>query len=148
MPSAGHRGHREWGDTMRGKHREWETQPARPSLRPGLEALKRPGLPFLHLSSGDTHWHLPRTVSPLPTNEFCSESVFICSIRIKLDKASLGAQQTQLAVCGVLSPCSRVRPVVTLCTGARCPWDSLGRNTGVGCHARLRGIFPSQGSNL
>ena len=41
MPLAGHRGHREWGDTMRGKHREWETQPARPSLRPGLEALKR-----------------------------------------------------------------------------------------------------------
>ena len=29
-----------------------------------------------------------------------------------------------------------------------CPWDSAGKNTGVGCHALLWGIFPTQGSNL
>ena len=29
-----------------------------------------------------------------------------------------------------------------------CPWDSLGKNTGVGCHFLLQGIFPTQGSNL
>ena len=28
-----------------------------------------------------------------------------------------------------------------------CPWDSPGRNTGVGCHALLQGIFPTQGLN-
>ena len=28
-----------------------------------------------------------------------------------------------------------------------CPWDSLGKNTGLGCHALLQGIFPTQGSN-
>ena len=28
-----------------------------------------------------------------------------------------------------------------------CPWDSLGKNTGVGCPALLQGIFPIQGSN-
>ena len=28
------------------------------------------------------------------------------------------------------------------------PWDSPGKNTGVGCHALLQGIFPTQGSNL
>ena len=28
-----------------------------------------------------------------------------------------------------------------------CPWDSLGKNTGVGCHARLQGIFLTQGLN-
>ena len=27
-----------------------------------------------------------------------------------------------------------------------CPWDSPGKNTGVGCHALLQGIVPSQGS--
>ena len=27
------------------------------------------------------------------------------------------------------------------------PWDSLGRNSGVGCHALLQGIFPTQGLN-
>jgi len=29
-----------------------------------------------------------------------------------------------------------------------CPWDSLGKNTGVGCHALLQGIFLTQGWNL
>ena len=28
-----------------------------------------------------------------------------------------------------------------------CPWDSLGKNTGVGCHALLQGIFQTQGLN-
>ena len=28
-----------------------------------------------------------------------------------------------------------------------CPWDSLGDNTGMGCHALLQGIFPTQESN-
>ena len=28
-----------------------------------------------------------------------------------------------------------------------CPWDSLGKNTGVGCHALLQGIFLIQGLN-
>jgi len=29
-----------------------------------------------------------------------------------------------------------------------CPWDSPDKNTGVGCHALLQGIFPTQRSNL
>jgi len=29
-----------------------------------------------------------------------------------------------------------------------CPWDSPGKNTGVGCHLLLQGIFLTQGSNL
>ena len=29
---------------------------------------------------------------------------------------------------------------------ALCPWGSLGKSTGVGCHALLQGIFPTQGS--
>ena len=28
-----------------------------------------------------------------------------------------------------------------------CPWDPLGKNTGVGCHAFLQGIFPTRGLN-
>ena len=28
-----------------------------------------------------------------------------------------------------------------------CPWDFLGKNTGVGCHFLLQGIFPTQRSN-
>ena len=29
-----------------------------------------------------------------------------------------------------------------------CPWDSAGKNTGVGCHSLLQGIFPIQGLKL
>ena len=29
-----------------------------------------------------------------------------------------------------------------------CPWDSPDKNTGVGCHSLLQGIFPTQGSNM
>ena len=28
-----------------------------------------------------------------------------------------------------------------------CPWNFAGKNTGVGCHFFLQGIFPTQGSN-
>ena len=28
-----------------------------------------------------------------------------------------------------------------------CPWDSPGKNTGLGCHALLQGILPTQGWN-
>ena len=28
-----------------------------------------------------------------------------------------------------------------------CPWESPGKNTGVGCHAFLEGIFPTLGLN-
>ena len=50
----------------------------------------------------------------------------------------------------VLSHFSHVQSFATLWTIAcrlLCPWDSPGKNTGVGCHALLQGIFPTQGWN-
>ena len=41
----------------------------------------------------------------------------------------------------LLSPKARSPP------GPPCPWDSPGKNTGLGCLALLQGIFPTQGSN-
>ena len=32
--------------------------------------------------------------------------------------------------------------------GLYCPWDSPDKNTGVGCHSLLQGIFPTQGLKL
>ena len=48
-----------------------------------------------------------------------------------------------------LSCSSRVQLFATLRTVARllCPWDSPDKNTEVGCHALLQGIFQNQGSN-
>ena len=34
-----------------------------------------------------------------------------------------------------------------LCDPMVCPWNSLGKNTGVGCHSLLQGIFASQASS-
>ena len=51
----------------------------------------------------------------------------------------------------VLSHFSRVWSFATLwlfcLTRLFCPWDSPGKNTGVGCHAHLQGILPIQGLN-
>ena len=35
----------------------------------------------------------------------------------------------------------------TLCTRLLCPWNSPNKNTGVGYHSLLQGIFLTQGSN-
>ena len=49
----------------------------------------------------------------------------------------------------MLSQLSRVWLFGTLKpTRLLCPWDSPEKNTGVGCHVLLQGIFPTQGSNL
>ena len=45
------------------------------------------------------------------------------------------------SVLALLGPCGWTLPARLLC-----PWDSPGQNTGVGCHALLQGIFPTQGS--
>ena len=50
----------------------------------------------------------------------------------------------------MLSLFSHVQFFVTLWTvdtRLLCPWDSPGKNTGVGCHALLQGIFSTQKSN-
>ena len=55
----------------------------------------------------------------------------------------------QLRACK-LSPFSHVLLFATLWTvPARllCPWDSRGKNAGVGCYALLQGIFPTRGLN-
>ena len=46
-----------------------------------------------------------------------------------------------------LQSCPTLRPHRRQPTRLLCPWDSPGKNTGVGCHFLLQGIFPTQGSN-
>ena len=36
---------------------------------------------------------------------------------------------------------------LTACQALLCPWDSPGKNTGVGCHVLLQAIFLTQGSS-
>ena len=64
--------------------------------------------------------------------------------------ASTCFPQAECECARVLRHFSRVRLFATLWTVAHqllCPRDSPGKNTGVGGHARLQGIFLTQGSN-
>ena len=51
-------------------------------------------------------------------------------------------------VCSVAQSCVTLRgPMDLKAARLLCPWGSPSKNTGVGCHALLQGIFPTQGSN-
>ena len=50
--------------------------------------------------------------------------------------------------CLVTQSCPPICNPMDRSTRLLCPWDSPGKNTGVGCHGLLQGIFPTQGSNL
>ena len=47
-----------------------------------------------------------------------------------------------------LESCLILCNAMTVARQAPCPWDSPGKNTGMGSHALLQGIFPTQGWNL
>ena len=52
------------------------------------------------------------------------------------------------ALCLVIQPCPTLcDPVDCHLSGPSVHGDSPGKNTGVGCHSVLQGIFPTQGSN-
>ena len=53
--------------------------------------------------------------------------------------------ETILFACSVVS--DSLRPHGLQPARLLCPWGSPGKNTGVGCHALLQGIFPTQGLN-
>ena len=54
------------------------------------------------------------------------------------------SQKYSVYVCQLLS---RVQLFVIPSARLLCPWDSSGKNTRVGCHSLLQGIFQAQGSN-
>ena len=51
--------------------------------------------------------------------------------------ACMKSLQLYLTLC---DPMDHRPPIIALC-----PWDSPDKNTGVGCHALLQGIFPTPG---
>ena len=55
-------------------------------------------------------------------------------------------KQGEKNVCLSLSYVCLLQPHDLLPAGLFCPWDSPGKNTGVGCHSLLQGIFSTQGS--
>ena len=44
--------------------------------------------------------------------------------------------------------CAELHKLCLTLQPGSCPWDSAGKNTGVGCCALLQGLCATQGSNL
>ena len=81
---------------------------------------------------------LPLFLSPLQT--FSKMSVCVCVYMYVCVTHIIGICAQSLQSC----PTLRARG---LQARLLCPGDSPGKNTGVGCHALLQGIFPTQGLN-
>ena len=58
---------------------------------------------------------------------------------------SLTGGYTHVCACSVVS--DSLHPTDYNLPGSVCPWDSSGKNTGVGCLVLLQGIFPTEGLN-
>ena len=63
-----------------------------------------------------------------------------------LQAVALPQRESESVTCSVMS--DSLRPHGLQPARLLCPWNSPGKNTGVGSHSLLQGIFPSQESNL
>ena len=73
--------------------------------------------------------------------DMCSRQPFWINILALLFTSCACVCAKSLSVSDSLRP-NGLQPAKVLCL-----WDSPGKNTGVGCHALLQGIFPTQGWN-
>ena len=77
-----------------------------------------------------------------PDNHFCSLKSISEKVKNRVNKwVHAKSLQSCLTLCTVVD-CS-IPPTPRLF----CAWDSPGKNTGVGCHSLLQGIFLTQGSS-
>ena len=105
-----------------------------------LARVRGPGCPGgVWCPAGHRRWGLP-SATPQATNPPW-ESVFLLTSQLdtisNLQRSSLVAQS-----------CLTLQPHGLWPARLFCPWDFPGKNTGVGCHFLLQGIFPTQGLNL
>ena len=75
----------------------------------------------------------------------CHEIVVFLSNRYNRHNLESMISMMLLFSCSVLSDC--LRPHRLQHARLLCPWNSPGKNTGVGCHSLSQGIFPTEGSN-
>ena len=101
-------------------------------------------------SSPGGRWQ-PGKLSHRALNHFLELS-FVLIGRAKHHSPSQGKflpGAVSMCVCQVTTTLSdSLRPHGLQPTRLLCPWDSSGKDTGVGCHALLQRIFLTQGSNL
>ena len=104
----------------------------------------KPGHPLLPVCSGLS---AGAATFDLRTRAIPSEGAG-CKVRMGLSSSFPSCSLTVAAAAKSPPSCPTLRPHGLQPARLLCPWDSPGKNTGVGCHALLHGIFPTQGSDL
>ena len=95
----------------------------------------------------------PRTLTfwlqvPVPGNRHGHSLSLHCPGRREFPVSGLWLGARVFVVCLVAQSCLMLfDPVDCSLPGSSIHGDSPGKNSGVGCHALLQGIFPTQGSN-
>ena len=82
--------------------------------------------------------------SKLQMAHYCCEGILYVSHLDFAGSATLSL--CFVCVCAHALGCIRLFETLwTVATRLLCPWDFPGKNTAVGCHFLLQGIFPTQG---
>ena len=110
----------------------------RTTHKPRFQLQRRKWLKTLQIFPSISSWETPFPYLKLEILLLCqvSTAVFQSCVCVCVCACVCSAMSNSLPPHG-LQPTRLLRP-----------WDSPGKNTGVGCHFLLQGIFPTQGSNL
>ena len=88
-------------------------------------------------------------LSTVKQNHFPKGIVIMSLLFFKIVSSKCISQIAVVCCCLVTKSCpALLQPHELRPTRLLCPWDFPGKNTRVGCHTPLQGIFPTQGSNL
>ena len=71
----------------------------------------------------------------------------LCSLHLSVSNILWNKKTVTLQLFSCLALFDSLRPLGLQPSRLLCLWDSPGKKTGVGCHALLQGIFPTQGSH-
>ena len=74
----------------------------------------------------------------------CTSLSILLASKSALKKKSAGQCESEKVTQSCLTLCD---PMDYTAHQLLCPWNFLGKNSGVGCHSLLQGIFLIQGSN-
>ena len=77
----------------------------------------------------------------------CSKEYIDSLTSSQLPSPRIKRQTNRMCVCSAAQSCLTLQPPELQPTRLPFPWDSPGKNTGVGCHFLLQGIFLTQGSS-